>query len=491
MRAPSVATASARSRANRARSSGPGTPHCASTSHVTCCSVGYSRGNVKHTSSPVRPHARKRKPSRSLPGRGAATSTSSGYAACAHACACAFSCACASACIVRARRGGGARHIAEPRRRAGNLQELELRKLPLQTLLATVRHWTIYRRRREGPAEEESAWTAPKGAPRAGRLAIVGPSSLVHPRTFTDSVGCLRESAAAAAGRTDTGEVGVGHLTRSSVQNVLRPWSLCVSPHCCSAWWCARRRRPAQHACPHGGRIQAARVRSARSRRGSGANGRAVQCDAAQGAETNGGPAPQGPLHCAAPHTESGGAASPSALARLTLRHRATFPVLAALQASAFMIAAGVAAAALAGRAILRHSRGGGSVFQHFTGGASLGGANKVPYAAARRAVRMPGAVLAGLPPGPGPARTWALKPCAHTGYTLAQGFDNPMSRAEAAKILGIRYPHAPPCVCCGHLSLEHAAIPAWRPSLSTLVSCSAESLVQPVTLNVETVKRT
>ena len=267
--------------------------------------------------------------------------------------------------------------------------------------------------------------------------------------------------------------------------------SVCVAPLLlgvvvCTSETPSAARVPARGA--HTGSAGPVRTLPARERR-KWARG-AVRCGA--GGRDKRRPRAAGPAALRrAAHTESGGAASPSALARLTLRHRATFPVLAALQASAFMIAAGVAAAALAGRAILRHSRGGGSVFQHFTGGASLGGANKVPYAAARRAVRMPGAVLAGLPPGPGPARTWALKPCAHTGYTLAQGFDNPMSRAEAAKILGIRYPHAPPCVCCGHLSLEHAAIPAWRPSLSTLVSCSAESLVQPVTLNVETVKRT
>ena len=45
------------------------------------------------------------------------------------------------------------------------------------------------------------------------------------------------------------------------------------------------------------------------------------------------------------------------------------------------LMAAGVAAAALAGRALLRQARGGagmGSVFQQFTGASSVGGAMKV-----------------------------------------------------------------------------------------------------------------
>eukprot|EP00287_Rhodomonas_sp_CCMP768_P002404 CAMPEP_0196718498 /NCGR_PEP_ID=MMETSP1091-20130531/1681_1 /TAXON_ID=302021 /ORGANISM="Rhodomonas sp., Strain CCMP768" /LENGTH=119 /DNA_ID=CAMNT_0042059165 /DNA_START=135 /DNA_END=494 /DNA_ORIENTATION=- len=66
--------------------------------------------------------------------------------------------------------------------------------------------------------------------------------------------------------------------------------------------------------------------------------------------------------------------------------------------ASTFMIAAGVAAAALAGRAILRRAQaggaaGGGGLFSHFTG-AMTGGSEK--------------------------------------------GFEEPMSRGEAAKILGV-----------------------------------------------------
>lgn len=54
--------------------------------------------------------------------------------------------------------------------------------------------------------------------------------------------------------------------------------------------------------------------------------------------------------------------------------------VPAKLQASAFMIAAGVAAAALAGRAILRQTRAGGSVFTAFGGafGNTIGSAHKV-----------------------------------------------------------------------------------------------------------------
>ena len=47
------------------------------------------------------------------------------------------------------------------------------------------------------------------------------------------------------------------------------------------------------------------------------------------------------------------------------------------------MIVAGVAAAALAGRAILRQARGGtgmGGVFQHFTGAGSMGGAQRVRF---------------------------------------------------------------------------------------------------------------
>mmetsp|Transcript_9852 Transcript_9852/g.19661 ORF Transcript_9852/g.19661 Transcript_9852/m.19661 type:complete len:120 (-) Transcript_9852:653-1012(-) len=67
--------------------------------------------------------------------------------------------------------------------------------------------------------------------------------------------------------------------------------------------------------------------------------------------------------------------------------------------ASAFMLAAGVAAAALAGRAILRQAQTGGPAagagfFSHFSG-AIRGGSEK--------------------------------------------GFEEPMSRAEAAKILGVR----------------------------------------------------
>ena len=52
-----------------------------------------------------------------------------------------------------------------------------------------------------------------------------------------------------------------------------------------------------------------------------------------------------------------------------------------ARQASGFLMAAGVAAAALAGRAILRQARGGqgmGAMFQSFTGAGSVGGAMKV-----------------------------------------------------------------------------------------------------------------
>jgi len=95
------------------------------------------------------------------------------------------------------------------------------------------------------------------------------------------------------------------------------------------------------------------------------------------------------------------------------------------VQASAFMVAAGVAAAALAGRAILRQARGGGaagaSLFQHFTGATGVGGAQK--------------------------------------------GFDEPMTRVEASKILGIRCRRPPsahavarnsiasPHACCRHLS--------------------------------------
>mmetsp|Transcript_17871 Transcript_17871/g.40490 ORF Transcript_17871/g.40490 Transcript_17871/m.40490 type:complete len:120 (-) Transcript_17871:60-419(-) len=67
--------------------------------------------------------------------------------------------------------------------------------------------------------------------------------------------------------------------------------------------------------------------------------------------------------------------------------------------ASAFMIAAGVAATALAGRAILRHAQSGGAagagIFQHLKGMAGIGGG-------------------------------------------VDKGFDDPMSRTEAAKILGI-----------------------------------------------------
>ena len=79
-------------------------------------------------------------------------------------------------------------------------------------------------------------------------------------------------------------------------------------------------------------------------------------------------------------------------------------------QASAFMVAAGVAAAALAGRAILRQARGGagaGSMFQHFAGATGVGGAQK--------------------------------------------GFDEPMTRVEASKILGIRSaPLLSACVAYG-----------------------------------------
>ena len=52
-----------------------------------------------------------------------------------------------------------------------------------------------------------------------------------------------------------------------------------------------------------------------------------------------------------------------------------------ARQASGFLMAAGVAAAALAGRAILRQARGGqgmGAMFQSLTGAGSVGGAMKV-----------------------------------------------------------------------------------------------------------------